>query len=155
MKTLHWLAATLVSTAIMTSPTQAAVCNSAGSITSVINTSPAGQYEYVIFDIKKNPVLPYTVTSVNPPFIADPSGNTVSVNGNKFKQIQFNNVTWMCTIPQGLTLPKTQVKDVKRLGQFEGIVTYIVGYQAANKYVTTYHYAVNSSRTKVVMKFKK
>lgn len=155
MKTIALLAATTLAATLASPPALAALCTGTGSITKVSNTSPAGLYEYVIFDVKKNPVLPYTVSSVTPPFTADPSGNPVTVNGNKFKQIQFNNVAWMCTIPHLLTLPKIQVKDVKRLGQFESIVTYIVGYQTASKYVTTYHYAVNSSRTKVVMKFKK
>ncbi len=132
----------------------AAACTATNSITRLTNTSPTGLYEYVIFDLK-TPSPTYQVASKLPPFSFDPSDDPVPVAGTKFKQITFPSVYWMCTIPEFLHLPKTQVKDVKRTGQFEGVVSYVVGYQTASKYVTTYHYAVTSTRSKVVIKFKK
>lgn len=146
--------------ALMTSSTlwstvaSAAACTATNSITRLTNTSPAGLYEYVIFDLKTSSPN-YQVASKSPPFSFDPSDDPVPVAGVKFKQITFPSVYWMCTIPELLYLPKAQVKDVKRTGQFEGVVSYVVGYQTASKYVTTYHYAVSSTRSKVVMKFKK
>ena len=135
-------------------PVFAANCTEANSITRVTNTSPAGAYEYVIFDLKTNSPN-YQVSSKSPPFTFDPSDDPVSVAGNKFKQIMFPSVYWMCSIQELLSLPKTQVKGVKRTGQFEGVVSYVVGYKTLGKYVTTYHYAVTTNRSKVVMKFKK
>ncbi|TXH60779.1 MAG: hypothetical protein E6Q84_04070 [Thiothrix sp.] len=132
----------------------AASCTAANSITRVSNTSPAGAYEYVIFDLKKTSPN-YHVNSKSPPFTFDPSDEPVMVAGNKFKKITFPSVYWMCTIPQLLSLPKIQVKDVKLTEQFEGMVSYIVGYKTAGQYLTTYHYTVTSTRSKVVMKFKK
>lgn len=132
----------------------AANCTATNSITRITNTSPAGAYEYVIFDLRTTSPN-YQVSSKLAPFTFDPSDDPVAVAGVKFKQIMFPSVYWMCTIPELLSLPKIQVKDVKRTGQFEGVVSYVVGYQATNKYVTTYHYPVTSTRSKVVMKFKK
>ncbi|WP_298607730.1 hypothetical protein [uncultured Thiothrix sp.] len=146
--------AVITSSVLLPEVAAAAACTATNSITRITNTSPTGLYEYVIFDVK-NPSPTYQVASKSPPFTFDPSDDPVAVNGVKFKQILFPSVYWMCTIPELLHLPKTQVKDVKRTGQFEGVVSYVVGYQTASKYVTTYHYAVTSTRSKVIMKFKK
>lgn len=146
--------ALMTSSALLPTVVSATACTATNSITRLTNTSPAGWYEYVIFDVK-TPSPNYQVASKSAPFTFDPSDDPVLVAGVKFKQITFPSVYWMCTIPELLYLPKTQVKDVKRTGQFEGVVSYVVGYQTASKYVTTYHYAVSSTRSKVVMKFKK
>lgn len=146
--------AMIISGILLPEVASAAACTAANSITRITNTSPTGLYEYVIFDVK-NPSPTYQVASKSPPFTFDPSDDLVAITGVKFKQIMFPSVYWMCTIPEFLYLPKTQVKDVKRTGQFEGVVSYVVGYQTASKYVTTYHYTVTSTRSKVVMKFKK
>jgi len=132
---------------------QAAHCTAPHSIKRVKNTS-YGHYEKVIFDIVASPNRPYSVSTGKRPFIADPSGLPVSVKGARFKKIRFTDVFWMCSIRQTLSLPKTAVKDVKRLGQFEGVVEYVVGYRKASRYLTTYAYPVGSN-WKVVMKFKK
>ena len=149
----------LAALAIMVSalvPTQvfAANCTQTNSLTRVTNTSPAGAYEYVIFDLKTTSPN-YQVSSKSPPFTFDPSDDPVAVAGNKFKQIMFPSVYWMCSIQELLNLPKAQVKDGKLTGQVEGVVSRGVAYQTLRKYVTTYHYAVTSTRSKVVMKFKK
>ncbi|HPY39539.1 MAG TPA: hypothetical protein PLM98_03380 [Thiolinea sp.] len=144
----------LMASALIPTATQAATCTAANSITNISNTSPTGLYEYVIFDLKTH-TPSYNVASKTGPFTFDPSDDPVPVTGVKFKQITFPSVYWMCSIPESFSLPKTQVKDVKRTGQFEGVVSYVVGYQTASKYVTTYHYPVTSTRSKVVMKFKK
>jgi hypothetical protein len=129
-------------------------CTLPGSIMSVKNTSPAGSYEYVEFDIKSPPTHTYTVTSVKPPFFADPSGDPISVAGKKFKQIVFTSVEWMCSINNVFTLPKLQIKGIKQADQSEGVISYIIGYKAEKNYVTTQQSSVGSI-TKVVMKFKK
>jgi hypothetical protein len=147
------LAAIMAASLCLPSLAVAAHCTATNSITRVSNSS-SGAYEYVLFDLK-TPTPTYHLSNKTPPFEFDPSGNIVSINGNKFKQIQFPSVYWMCTIPELLSLPKVQVKDVKRTGQFEGVVTYVVGYKTASKYLTTYWYPISTNRSKVVMKFKK
>lgn len=138
----------------------AASCNTTGSIIQVKKSThlyplPVGVVETVEFDVK-SPAPTYAVTTVVPPFYADPSGNPVSVVGPRFKQIRFSGIDWMCTIPTNLALPTTRIKGVKQLGQFEGIVTYVVGYTGlASKYLGTSVQTVNPSTKRVVMKFKK
>jgi hypothetical protein len=133
---------------------QAAYCTAPHSIKRVKNTYPVGHYEYVVFDIVASPNRPYSVSTGKRPFIADPSGLPVSVKGAKFKKIRFADVFWTCSIRHALALPKTAIKDVKRLGQFEGVVEYVVGYRKASRYISTYAYPAGSN-WKVVMKFEK
>ncbi|SJM93393.1 AMIN-like domain-containing (lipo)protein [Crenothrix polyspora] len=143
----------------LSNTTLAAPCTAYNTITKVTNTS-IGNYDYVIFSIKKSSAPAYTVNSVTPPFYFDPSGNAVSVNGSAFKKIQFTGVEWMCSIPEVFQLPKIQIKDIKRTGQFEGVISYTVGYSnipltPPSQYITTYNYNAPGPLWKVVMKFKK
>lgn len=138
---------------ILASVNFSAPCTAAGSIKKVKNTS-IGSYEYVVFDYVLPPNPTYTVTTVSPPFTEDPSGNPVVVSGAKFKEIRFDSVEWMCTIQKVFFLPKTAIKDIKQTSQFEGVVTYVVGYRNASLYAGTYFYDVGTIR-KVVVRFKK
>jgi hypothetical protein len=131
----------------------AAPCAGAGSIRRVRNTA-IGNYEYVVFDYVPPPAAQYTVTTVTPPFIEDEGGDTGPVNGNKFKQIRFHALNWTCTINQSFSLPKTAIKGIKRTGQFEAVITYVVGYRTASTYLGSYSYPVGSIR-KVVMRFRR
>jgi hypothetical protein len=128
-------------------------CGAPGSIKRVTNTR-IGDYEYVVFDVRRPPNPTYSVTTVMPPFTADGSGDPVSVAGNKFKQITFTHVMWMCGINHVFSLPQTAIKDVKGTGQWEGVVSYVVGYRTASTYLGSYHYDVGSIR-KVVMRFRR
>ena len=128
-------------------------CGAPGSIKRVTNTH-IGNYEYVVFDVVRPPNPHYSVTTVIPPFTADGSGDPVPVTGNKFKQIRFTGVMWMCGINHVFSLPQTAIKDIKSTGQWEGVVTYVVGYRTVSTYVGYYHYDVGSIR-KVVIKFRR
>ena len=130
-------------------------CNTAGAIKRVKNTR-IGNYEYVVFDIKKplNTGYSYSVSSILPPFIENPSGNSISINGNQFKKITFENISWMCPIKEIFSLPNAAIKDIKKVTQFEGKVEYVVGHSASSTYVGTYSYSLFWTR-KVVMKFKR
>lgn len=132
----------------------AAPCTSAGAIKKIKNTR-IGHYEYIVFDIIKPASLTYAASRAEPPFIADPSGNPVTVAGDKFRRIKFSNVFWTCEIAEALVLPKPVIQDIKKLSQFEGIVEYVAGYRNASHYLGTYHYDVSASRRKVVMSFHK
>jgi hypothetical protein len=124
----------------MSGPGNAAPCNAPNSIAKIKNTS-IGMYEYVVFDFIRPPTLPnYSVSTHSGTFIQDASGNTVTVTGSHFKQVQFRGVVWTCSIQEVLTLPRTAIKGIKNVGQFEGVITYGVGYRAGSLYMGTYNF---------------
>jgi hypothetical protein len=118
------------------SSAHAANCTSANSIISVTNYK-LGAFEYVRFKVKKPFSANFTTTNVLPPFTQDGSGDVVPVAGGKWTQVQFQNVEWMCTIAHSFHLPKPIVKDVKSLGQFEGVIAYVIGRRATSHYIST------------------
>ena len=123
--------------ALNASFTYAANCSTANSIISVSN-SKIGGFEYVTFKFKKPPVLPqFSVTNVVPPFIQDGSGDTIFVPGAHWTQVKFDQVEWMCSTQQILSLPKPAIKAVKNIGQFEGQIVYVIGRSAASHYIST------------------
>jgi hypothetical protein len=128
-------------------------CTGAGSIRRVRNTA-IGNYEYVIFDYVPPPAASYSVTAVPPSFTEDEGADPGTVSGNKFKQIRFKALTWTCTINQSFSLPKTAIKGIKKTGQFEAVITYVVGYRTASTYLNTYSYNVGPIK-KVVMQFRR
>jgi hypothetical protein len=138
---------------VFSANTFAQFCTEPGSIRRVRNTS-IGSNEYVVFDVFMPPDPQYSTSAVSPPFSGGSSGEPVTVRGGRFRKIRFDSVVWTCRIQELLTLPRSAVKDVKNLEQFEGIVEYVVGYRKTARYITTYHYDVGSIR-KVVMKFRK
>jgi hypothetical protein len=134
----------------------AEVCTEPGAITRVTNRS-RGNFEYVIFDIKKSEeggVPEYEVRTSNPPFTDYSGEETYKIGGSKFKTVVFRSIMWMCEIPEQYRLPKTAVKGIKLLSSFEGIVEFAVGYRSRSRYLMTYAYDAGSV-TKVVMKFRK
>jgi hypothetical protein len=133
----------------------AAPCSEANSIAKVRNRAPAGTYEYVIFNFVKPPNLPnFTVKTVSPPFIEDPSGKTITVAGSKFKEVRFDSVVWTCEIAESLNLPKRAIKGIKRTGQFEGVITYVVGIRGRSKFAGSYSYDAGAV-AKIVLKVRK
>ena len=82
--------------------------------------------------------------------------NPISITGPKYKQIRFTGITWTCQITENFSLPKTTIKDIKRIEQYEGIVVYVVGYKktATKYYVSTTSSNVGAYR-QVKMKFRK
>jgi hypothetical protein len=147
------IAALASSSSVLAQSAFATPCGAAGSIKKITNTH-IGNYEYVVFDVRRPPNPTYSVTTVMPPFTHDASGDPVPVAGNRFKQIRFTHVMWMCGINHVFYLPQTAIKDIKSTGQWEGVVTYVVGYRTASTYLGTYHYDVGTIR-KVVMQFRR
>ena len=132
----------------------AAPCTEANSIAKIRNTAHGG-YEYVVFDFIKPPALPaFVVETGKPPFTMDPSGEPVAVKGAKFRVIKFRNIGWMCDIREAFTLPRRAVKDIKKLEQFEGYITYVVGYGAAARFRGAYSYDAGPY-TKIVLRFRR
>lgn len=155
MKTKYSLLVALSgSLLILASTASAAPCTSPRSILRVRNIH-MGNYEYVVFDYRRPPNPQYAVTAVTgPTFIQDGSGDPITVAGNRFRQIRFTSVFWTCKISENFSLPDLAIKGIKGTGQFEGVVTYVVGYRSASTYLNTYHYDVGPIR-KVVMRFRR
>jgi hypothetical protein len=130
---------TLLGAAFLALPAaaHAAACGPANSIVSVRNSS-IGAFEYV-----------------SPPFIEDPSGNTIIVAGSKFTEVRFDSVYWFCTIAQNFHLPKTAIKGIKRTGQFEGVISYVIGRRASSHYISNYSFDSGPGYRSIVIKFKK
>ena len=134
---------------------QAAPCAEPNSIVSVRNTS-AGAFEYVIFKYQQPPNLPsYTVTAAMPPFAQDVSGDPVTVGGAKFTQVRFDGVVWFCTVSEQLHLPRSAIKDIKSIGQFEGVITYIIGRRARSHYVSNTTRPAGAGFREIVIKYRK
>ena len=132
---------------------RAANCGLPNSIISVRNYASHG-FEYVRFKYRKPPALPtFAVTAATGPFTEDPSGNPVTITGPLYTQVQFRGVEWTCTIVKQLSLPRRAVKAVKSIGQFEGVITYIIGRSAASHFISTSSYNLGSFRM-IRVKFK-
>jgi hypothetical protein len=122
----------------------AAPCNVANSIVQVKNFRSGG-FEYVDFWVKK-PVTStvQTWSSNTGNFEHDASGDIISVTGNRWRVVRFSIASWTCTIWNNLTLPKIRIKDVKNVGQFEGVITYVIGRQNGNYLgMTVTNFAIN------------
>lgn len=148
-----WALSVLAAVTAFPGAAAAASCVAPHSIKRVSNSAGVLS-EFVTFYIVGSPNRPFTVATAHPPFVADPSGQPVSVAGAKFKSITFRDVFWTCTIRENLSLPRRAVKDVKKLGQFEGVVEYVVGYRAASRYVATNAVKIGSN-WRVVMRFRR
>jgi hypothetical protein len=131
----------------------AAACGPSNAIKRIRNTKIGGS-EYLVFKFHMPPTVPvYAVTVGHPPFIHDASGQTIAVGGSHFIQVQFQGVFWTCTIQEQLTLPRPLIKDIKNIGQFEGVITYAIGLSPQAPYITTYHYPSGPASTTIVLKF--
>ena len=124
-------------------------CNEANSLLSV-RKRKVGSTEYIIFTLMKPSITSVEVIDAQPPFIQDGSGQTVHVSGCKFKKITFKNIVWTCktTVISGST---SLVKQVKNIGQLEGIISYIIGYSCKTKSIVNYVYDFGDKR-KIVLR---
>ena len=127
-------------------------CNEANSLLSV-RKRKVGLTEYVIFTLMKPATSLVEVTDAQPPFIQDGSGQTVHVSGCKFKKITFKNIVWTCKtkIISGST---SLVKQLKNIGQLEGIISYIIGYSCNTKSIVNYDYD-DGDKKKVVLRLRR
>jgi hypothetical protein len=125
-------------------------CSEPGSIMSV-KKSRVGKFEYVTFELKANDPH-YEILNVKPPF-TDYGDRRVRIKGTAFKSIQFHLVPTECRIRENFRAATTTVQGVASTEQFEGYVTYVIGYTSKSKYVGVTATGVGS--TKVALKFKR
>lgn len=106
-----------------------AACTAANSLVKVTNYK-LGAYEYVDFWIK--PAFTGTIAYTAPTsgtFTEDPSGNSITVAGNRWTDVKFTNMFWTCSTLTVFNVPKPRIKAVKRIAQFEGTIEYVIGRQ--------------------------
>lgn len=125
--------------AVMSSSTggQAKPCNEAGSVRRVFK-QVSGKFEYVVFELIKPAAPEFEVRTEKPPFYEDGPGDRIRVKGKYFKEIDFRGVVWTCDVRESLSARSTAIIDVTKTGQFEGYITYVIGYGRSNQYVTNY-----------------
>jgi len=112
-------------------------CNEAGSMRRVYKQT-SGKYEYVVFELIRPAKPEFEVRTEHPPFYEDGPGDPVKVKGKFFKEVDFRGVVWTCDIRENLSLRTTAIVDVKKSGQFEGYITYVIGYLKRGQYVSSY-----------------
>jgi hypothetical protein len=106
---------------------EAATCSVPNSITKVANRK-AGGFEYVDFYVKAPFSGSVTVSAPSSGnFTQDPSGDAITVAGNKWAEVKFTGMFWMCSSARSFSLPKPIIKDIKSIGEFEGQIDYVIG----------------------------
>lgn len=134
-----------------------AQCNKPNSIVKVYKTKNLIN-EFVIFKIKKPFTGSYIVRNQSTPilFPLDDGGeNITSMNGCRFKEILFKNMYWMCSPLKQTALPTYRIEEVRRVGNFEAVVRFLIGYKCpSSKYIGDYSYSTQYF-TYVVLKFRK
>jgi hypothetical protein len=112
---------------VLTIAAHADNCTAPNSIIKVSN-SKSGAWEFVDFYMKPPVTATVSVTApTGPNFIQDGSGNTIVVPGNRWTEVTFNSVDWLCSTPRLFSLPKPIVKSIKQIGGFEGTISYVIG----------------------------
>lgn len=127
-------------------------CTEHGAITSVVK-SRSGNFEFVTFEVLSDSP-DYKVTDAKAPF-TDYSGETrLRIKGKYFKRIALKGITWDCEITEKFSAKTSTIMGIKNVEQFEGYVTYVIGYRTKAKYVSTEVTGTGSSR-KIILKFRK
>lgn len=126
-------------------------CTEVGAIKRVTKAR-AGNFETVTFDV--NTASPdYNVENARPPFQYT-GEETIKVRGNYFKAVNFKGIFWTCEITENFSAPTRTIMQVKNAEQFEGYVTYIIGYRKRSKFVNTTVSTIGD-KAKVVLKFRR
>lgn len=126
-------------------------CSEPNSLLSITRQNVTG-YTKIIFTFKKPLASDFTASAVTTTLstYTGEDGVAHSISGCKFKKIKFDHVVWTCTTPN-LVAKDSRIKAVKCTEQFEGIITYVVGYCRS-----TYHHRsiVNTStRRQIILWF--
>ena len=124
-------------------------CSQPNSLTSVTKRK-SGRTEYIIFDLKRPTNVSPTVQPAKPPFTEDPSGKTLTIKGCRYKKVRFNDLVWQCTISENFSNSTYLIQQVKKTGQFEGIIEYVIVYRCNTRSITSYSYNEGSLKKFVV-----
>ncbi|MFM9905939.1 MAG: hypothetical protein ACKVQJ_15360 [Pyrinomonadaceae bacterium] len=126
-------------------------CSEPGSIKRIIKAR-AGNFETVTFEVVP-PSPDFKITNAHRPF-ENYGGDPVHIKGKYFKEVRFTGVNWTCKISENFSAATTTVTGVAQTEQFEGYVTYIVGYRTKSKYIGQSSTTSGGIR-RIVLKFKR
>jgi hypothetical protein len=127
-------------------------CTEQGSIRS-ITKARSGNFETVTLEIVGRLPDSVEVTNADAP-IENYSGDNLHMRGPYFKSVSVHIVAWNCRIRENLGSPTRTITGVKQTEQFEGYVSYAIGYTSKKKYVG-YTNANGTKTSKVVVKFRR
>ena len=107
-------------------------------------------FRKIIFTFNKPLSSSFTmspVTTVTSTYLDSDGSTVVTVPGCKFKSITFKNAEWMC-VTNNTVVADSRIKAVKLTEQFEGHITYRIGYCTS-----TYHHrsVVNTSTKRQII----
>jgi hypothetical protein len=137
----------------LTASAQLKACSEQGSVRSVTKAR-SGDFETVTFEIVGRRLPQVAEVRDEKPPIENYGGDNLHMRGRAFKSVHFHLVPWGCRIREDLHAQTTTIKDVKQMEQFEGYVTYAIGYTPRSKYAGK---AVIHGRrtTKFIVKFRR
>jgi hypothetical protein len=146
-------ASTLLLTCAVFTSAQITRCTEKGSIRSVTKAR-SGNFETVTFEFNGTS-LPQNreVTDETAP-IENYSGKNLHMKGKAFKGIHMNIVPWTCSIAENFKANTATIKDIRNTEQFEGYVSYVIGYTSKAKYVGKTE-VTGPKTSRIVLKFKR
>jgi hypothetical protein len=128
-------------------------CTEPGSIRSVTKARQ-GNLETVTFEYIGRKLPDVVEVQDKKPPITNYGGETLHIKGNAFKSVHMHLVGWTCKIRENFKTRTSTIQDIRQTEQFEGYVSYAIGYSAKSKYVGKS--VVRAGRiTKLVLKFRR
>jgi hypothetical protein len=137
----------------LTASAQTQRCTEEGSIRSVTK-GRSGRVETVTFELVGRGLPSKVEVRDEKPPIEDYGGENLHMKGRVFKSVFFGIVPWMCDIRESFKAKTTTIRDIKQTEQFEGYVSYAIGYTAKNKYAGK-SVVYGRRSTKVIVKFRR
>jgi len=125
--------------------------NDPGSIRSVTKAR-SGNFETVTFEIYDgNPDV--TVSNAKPPFEGY-GGKHLRIPGKAWKEVLLRGIFWTCKIKENFAAATRTITGIKQTEQFEGQVSYVIGYTAKPKYVGQTN-TVSGKTRRITLKFRR
>lgn len=140
-------------TCVVTASAQTRRCTEEGSIRS-ITKARSGNFETVTFEIAGRGLPSKAEVRDEKPPIEDYGGENLHMKGRVFKSVFFGIVPWTCEIRENFKARTTTIRDIKQTEQFEGYVSYVIGYTARSKYAGQ-SVIYGKRTTRFIVKFKR
>ena len=128
-------------------------CSEKGSVRSVTKAR-SGNFETVTFEIVGD-TLPETVEVKNAkPPIRNYPGVNLHLRGPYFKIVNLRMVPWTCNIRESLGAKTSTITGVKQTEQFEGYISYAIGYSKRSNYLGVTK-TTGTETSKIVITFRR
>lgn len=84
-------------------------------------------YDRIVFEYSSAVTPSWTIESVDPPFVHDPSGLPMSVAGSAYLKVRLEGVAQVYTGATDFSVSSPVLVELARQGDYEGIQTWIAG----------------------------